>query len=52
MMFKRASVEFGSGEDFQARRMQRESKGLQTSGVSTTSILALLTMKISHVCGI
>jgi hypothetical protein len=27
-------VEFGSGEDFQARRMQRESKGLQTSGVS------------------
>jgi hypothetical protein len=25
-------VEFGSGEDFQARRMQRESKGLQTSG--------------------
>jgi hypothetical protein len=35
------AVEFGSGEDFQARRMQRESKGLQTSGVSTTSILAL-----------
>jgi hypothetical protein len=34
-------VEFGSGEDFQARRLQRESKGLQTSGVSTTSILVL-----------
>jgi hypothetical protein len=35
------NVEFGSGEDFQARRMQRESKGLQTSGVSTTSVLPL-----------
>jgi hypothetical protein len=35
------TVEFGSREDFQAKRMQRESKGLQTSGVSTTGILAL-----------
>jgi hypothetical protein len=34
-------VEFGSEEDFQARGMQRESKGLQTSGIATTSILAL-----------
>ncbi|KAJ7366176.1 hypothetical protein DFH08DRAFT_1002834 [Mycena albidolilacea] len=39
---KPRSVDFGSGEDFQARRMQRESKGLQTSGVSTTSILAFI----------